>query len=436
MYSPGDGACYWEEFYQLGIMGMGSDYLGDLNNFKSKDQLTDLILSKYPSTGYPKNTVLANWEFGNSVSIGDIILVKRGRNQFLGWGIVESEYFYDSDRTYYQKCRKVKWMSKGNWTASTNSVTKALTNITKYTEYVNELIVLLNIGSEYLKKIPTESIGVKKSGRSNLKIILNGKEISSGLAADNFFEFIDEIVKIVGVEKFSTDFSKIMKSDPIEYPTWKTMRSRQIENFYLDTHSSTQSKYEYVQDIIKKYQLNATVEIISNNAVDSVQESLIGETTITEVEVPKDEIEKIFLYSVTDRSLNWKKLNVYMDITNSQLIYELDDCEEFTYMIHDRTNDAIKIGKTTKDPELRLAQLRTGNPSITLLHTFPSSLFSEKELHDKFDDFVKNLEWFFYTKVLQKFISDNQVTHSKILESYKKRLELDKLEREILNHLT
>lgn len=40
LYSPGENAEMWDEFYELGIMGLGWDELGDLNNYSSKEELT------------------------------------------------------------------------------------------------------------------------------------------------------------------------------------------------------------------------------------------------------------------------------------------------------------------------------------------------------------------------------------------------------------
>ncbi len=172
--------------------------------------------------------------------------------------------------------------------------------------------------------------------------------------------------------------------------------------------------------------------------VDSLMDSIQPESEIVLDTLNDDSTinsEKVLLYQITDKSLGLKKLNVYNDFNDMRLVYELEDCEEFTYIMFDRAHDTIKIGKTKNDPELRLAQLRTANPSIQLLHTFPSSLYSEKDLHNKFYDHLKDLEWYYYARGVRKFITDESEKHKKILEAYKKRAELDNLESDIFESL-
>jgi hypothetical protein len=141
------------------------------------------------------------------------------------------------------------------------------------------------------------------------------------------------------------------------------------------------------------------------------------------------QIDRILLYQVTSSELNWKKLSVFNNSENIE--YEISDCEEYTYIMEDKAHATIKIGKTKNDPTLRFNQLKTANPSISMLHVFPSSQFSEGELHDKFSDFQKDLEWYFYAKGLKQFMSEEINKHNSIIKSYSKKLELDRIESEM-----
>jgi hypothetical protein len=145
----------------------------------------------------------------------------------------------------------------------------------------------------------------------------------------------------------------------------------------------------------------------------------------------EEKIEKILLYQVTSQDLIWKKLSVFNNDENIE--YEITDCDEYTYIMEDRAHATIKIGKTKNDPTLRLNQLKTANPSISMIHVFPSSQFSENELHSRFSDFQKDLEWYFFTKGLKQFLNDEIKKHESILKSYQKRIELDKIEQEMIN---
>jgi Cdc6-like AAA superfamily ATPase len=149
IYAPGQNANQWDEFYEEGLMGLGWDEIGDLNDLGNKDNITKTIQEKLKTKSASYNSALANFDFRDTISIGDIIISKRGRKEYLGYGIVTSDYFYDSKRSSSQKCRKVNWKKKGVWLApKADIVLKTLTDITKYRDYVNDLINLIGIKNE------------------------------------------------------------------------------------------------------------------------------------------------------------------------------------------------------------------------------------------------------------------------------------------------
>ncbi|WP_017733000.1 AAA family ATPase [Nafulsella turpanensis] len=138
LYAPGDGAGKWDEFYEQGIMGLGWDYLGDLNQYHSKDEITKKLQELEKTDGAKTNDTAANYNFKNTIAKGDIIIVKKGTSELLGYGEVTSDYYYDESRETFQKCRKVSWLKKGNWKAGHKLVLKTLTDITKYPSEVTE----------------------------------------------------------------------------------------------------------------------------------------------------------------------------------------------------------------------------------------------------------------------------------------------------------
>ena len=132
IYAPGKNAELWDEFYEQGIMGLGWDELGDLNDYSSKEELKTKLQELEKTTGSKKNDSTANFEFKDVISIGDVIISKKGRGELLGYGIVTSDYYYDKERTRFQKCRKVNWEKKGNWKTDHKLALKTLTDITKF----------------------------------------------------------------------------------------------------------------------------------------------------------------------------------------------------------------------------------------------------------------------------------------------------------------
>ena len=133
LYAPGEKATKWDEFYNLGLMAIGWDKIGDLRKLKSKDKIKKALINAYGGNENKMNHILANYEFVNSINIGDVIIVKKGSKELLGYGIVTSDYYFDNKRKDYQSCRKVEWKLKGNWKIDFTLALKTLTDITLYT---------------------------------------------------------------------------------------------------------------------------------------------------------------------------------------------------------------------------------------------------------------------------------------------------------------
>ncbi len=144
LLAPGDNAYKWDEFYNNGYAGIGWDDLGDLKAYTSKDQIKIRLKELYGGKTSKSNDALACYEFGNKVRKGDIIITKKGVNAYIGWGIVISDYYFETDASEFKHRRNVKWMAKGVWEEA-NIVQKTLTNISKYPDYIERLKTLLKI---------------------------------------------------------------------------------------------------------------------------------------------------------------------------------------------------------------------------------------------------------------------------------------------------
>ena len=83
----------------------------------------------------------------------------------------------------------------------------------------------------------------------------------------------------------------------------------------------------------------------------------INKEEVQEIELEEKEfVNNILLYQITSKDLNWKKLSIFNRDEN--IVYEISDCEEYTYIIEDKAHATIKIGKTKNDPDQRLNQLK------------------------------------------------------------------------------
>lgn len=142
MYQPGPQARLWDEFYSKGIMAIGFHEIGRISDYESRNDMIEAFKNNGdPNLSY-KNASLGTWEFLKKVKVGDVVFVKKGMNTIIGWGVVKSDYYYDENfDSEYKNQRKVEWKAKGEWPVpnGNKSAVKTLTNITPYTNYVEDL---------------------------------------------------------------------------------------------------------------------------------------------------------------------------------------------------------------------------------------------------------------------------------------------------------
>ena len=132
LYSPGEQAVNWEEFYNEDIMAIGWDKLGDLENYTDRKSILETLINNYGGGEDQRNNVSAIDDFyngENKINIGDIVIAKKGKNTLLGYGKVISDYYFDEERAAYKHCREVKWLKKGVWNVEDNLPPKTLTDI-------------------------------------------------------------------------------------------------------------------------------------------------------------------------------------------------------------------------------------------------------------------------------------------------------------------
>lgn len=142
IYSPGDNACMWDEFFKNGIMGIGWDEVTNLKDFASKEEIKDFMKKVYDASYSYKNNAHCLWQFANEIKVGDVVFVKKGMHKIIGKGIVTSDYIYDFSRNTYKHIRKVDWQNNGEWEHPGQAVMKTLTNISAYPDYVQKLLDL------------------------------------------------------------------------------------------------------------------------------------------------------------------------------------------------------------------------------------------------------------------------------------------------------
>lgn len=154
IYSPGENAYMWDEFYNSGIMAIGWGEIGDLKAFDSKDAMREKMKEVFDEDLSFKNSAHATWQFANEMKIGDIVFVKKGMNKIIGRGVVMSDYEFDSSREdEFKNIRQVDWTHNGEWEHPGQAAMKTLTDITPYTQYVEKLNKIFDEDSEEVEEI-------------------------------------------------------------------------------------------------------------------------------------------------------------------------------------------------------------------------------------------------------------------------------------------
>lgn len=149
IYSPGHNAEMWNECLEKGIMLLGYDEIGDLEQFEDSNDIFSKLKEVYNKEN-PMNDKCALDDFKNGIQPGDIIIVKKGVYKLLGYGEVISDYYYDKNRKTYNHVRTINWIKTGEWDVSIlenhnhQLVQKTLTDLTKYGDYPRQLIKLID----------------------------------------------------------------------------------------------------------------------------------------------------------------------------------------------------------------------------------------------------------------------------------------------------
>ena len=153
IYTPGYGAEMWDKFNEDGVMAIAREYIGNLMQYASRDEMRQAMQRHFeeypdPTVGAKnfKNVSLETWQFVHDMKPGDVIFAKRGKYEIIGRGIVESDYYYDDDYDHqYKNLRRVRWTHKGSWEHPGGAITKMLTDISPYTDYVAHLNELFEV---------------------------------------------------------------------------------------------------------------------------------------------------------------------------------------------------------------------------------------------------------------------------------------------------
>ena len=143
LISPGESAKYWPYFMEESEISIGWD-IGDISECQTRDGVRQRMAEVWNDGIDHKNIQLALYEFGLAMKEGDVVIAKKGNRNLVGLGVVKSDYFYEnrSEPNPHKNIRKVDWIETGDWKVGDefgDLVTKTLTDISKYPDYVSRL---------------------------------------------------------------------------------------------------------------------------------------------------------------------------------------------------------------------------------------------------------------------------------------------------------
>lgn len=139
LYSPGPQASEWDQFVKDKIMAIGWPEMGDLAQYANREAIRETLSRESAGATAHSNDALALWQFQHEIKVGDVVYAKRGRREIVGRGIVVSGPRYEPARDAFPHVLSVDWNHQGLWPHPGDAVTKTLTDITKYRDYVEQL---------------------------------------------------------------------------------------------------------------------------------------------------------------------------------------------------------------------------------------------------------------------------------------------------------
>ncbi|MCI2898952.1 AAA family ATPase [Staphylococcus hominis] len=141
IYSPKPQDIDFASFIENGEMSIGYNELEDFSNYASKEEINQKLQQLNHNQHHYIHTVNAIWEFSKEMKRGDIVYVKKGQTDIVGWGVVSSNHQYKNDKNIIQ----LVWKEKGNWKIPIKTLNKTLTKITPYSETIRKFNELFSV---------------------------------------------------------------------------------------------------------------------------------------------------------------------------------------------------------------------------------------------------------------------------------------------------
>lgn len=234
LYAPGEQARFWDQYFHEGLMGIGWNKLKeDLSKYKTDETLRKQYYEVYGDDASEIDLKQLR-DFLHEVRKGDIVFVKRGIKELVGFGKVTSDYFYEPDQPEYNHLRKAEWQEKGSWIIPDNMKSLPVKTLTELSdpERIRELLELMKVPKEDNSNPQTVQSSKDKYASKNL--ILYGPP-----GTGKTYETVTKAVEIIDGQ-YGEDYETTLKR-------YKELRNEgQIE--FITFHQSY-SYEEFVEGI-------------------------------------------------------------------------------------------------------------------------------------------------------------------------------------------
>lgn len=153
LYAPGERAEKWNDFYASSVMGIGWSGVGDLSVYETQEDLEVALQKSSGKTDRLTNDARTCYQFASAIKPGDVVIARKGRKTLVGWGVVASDYRYESGQEYEHRL-DVDWKGKGAWTTDQTLPIITLTELTDKRGVLTQIRKQLGITDEALHAEP------------------------------------------------------------------------------------------------------------------------------------------------------------------------------------------------------------------------------------------------------------------------------------------
>jgi len=224
VYQPSDFSSDWEYLKEKSLISLPWNYLNDLNNYETREDIQERFIEYNNLTYKPSNNSLAAWEFIHLMKIGDKVIIKKDPETVVAYGKIAGDYEYKENDPLYVHQRKVEWIKFGEWKLSYKITGKILTNFNKYPDWIENFYKLINKSNEQQKvdkTIPFKEwlLKQKQTDGTTLSLDVVDNRIKSLIAIEKSFDIniFDEINEAALESLKQTILKKIQESNYNKY---------------------------------------------------------------------------------------------------------------------------------------------------------------------------------------------------------------------------